>query len=56
MKILRCRICMGEVDIIGNPRAVNKKIKCRKCNFTNDTGSRGPEVFVIRKRPFNDED
>ena len=54
MKFLKCKICLGEVDIIGNERAINKKIKCRKCGFTNQVEPKGPEVFVIRKRPSNE--
>lgn len=51
MKILKCKFCRGEVDIIGNDRSINKKIKCRKCEYTNATEeNKGPEVFVIRKR------
>jgi hypothetical protein len=41
---------MGEVDIVGNERSIHKKIKCRKCGFTNGTESRGPEVVIIRKQ------
>lgn len=50
MKLLKCKLCMGEMDIVGNERAVNKKVKCRKCGFTNETDNKGPEVVVIRKR------
>lgn len=53
MKLLKCKICLGEVDIVGNERAVNKKTKCRKCGHTNDSHeNRGPEVVIIRKRPL----
>jgi len=46
---------MGEVDIVGNDRAINKKTKCCKCNFTINTEPRGPEVVVInRKRGYTD--
>lgn len=51
MKLLKCKLCLGEVDIIGNERAMNKKVKCRKCGFTNENENKGPEVLVIRKRP-----
>jgi hypothetical protein len=50
MKFLRCKLCRGEVDIIGKDRAVNKKTKCSKCGFTNVVESKGPEVFIIRKQ------
>jgi hypothetical protein len=51
MKLLKCKVCMGEVDIVGNDRSINKKVKCRKCGFSNENEHRGPEVVVIRKRP-----
>lgn len=52
MKLLKCKICMGEVDIIGNERAVSKRIKCRKCGYTNEAAeNKGPEVMFVRKRP-----
>jgi len=53
MKCLRCKFCRGEVEIIGNDRAINKKIKCIKCGYTNvgeaDT-SKKTEVIIMRKR------
>jgi len=52
MKLLKCVICMGEVDFVGDEHSINRKVKCRKCGFTNDVhDSKGPEVVVIRKRP-----
>jgi hypothetical protein len=50
MKLLRCKLCHGEVEIIGNERAIQKKIKCSKCGFTNDEQKSVTEVIVIRKR------
>lgn len=52
MKLLRCKLCHGEMDIIGNPKAVFKKVKCRKCSYTNAVEKEKiePEVIVIRKR------
>ena len=59
MKILKCKLCMGEVDIVGNERSICTKIKCRKCGFTNGTEaprltSSGPigdtEVIYIHGR------
>ncbi len=50
MKLLKCKICGGEADLINNDRAVNKKIKCRKCGFSNDHVNKGPEVVVIKRR------
>lgn len=54
MKLLKCKLCSGEVDIIGNERSINKKIKCKKCGFTNESECKFPEVVVIRKRRLND--
>jgi hypothetical protein len=51
MKLLKCKICLGEVDLVGNERSINRKVKCRKCGFTNETEQKGPEVVIIRKRP-----
>ncbi len=51
MKLLKCKICLGEVDIVGNDRSINKKIKCRKCGFSNEMENKGPEIVVIRRRP-----
>lgn len=52
MKLLKCKNCRGEVDIVNNERAINKKIKCRQCGFTNvgELEQNGPEVIIIRKR------
>lgn len=50
MKLLKCKICLGEVDIVGNDRSVNKKTKCRKCGFSSEPENKGPEVVIIRKR------
>lgn len=50
MKLLRCKLCRGEVDIIGNEKAVQKNIKCRKCGFTNDDQKLVTEIIVIKKR------
>lgn len=56
MKLLKCKLCHGEIDIIANERSINKKIKCRKCGFTNgEPEQKFPEVFVIRKRKINNE-
>ena len=53
MKLLKCKLCLGEVDLI-NPhdRSIHKKIKCRSCEFTNSE-PKSPEVVVIRRRPIN---
>jgi DNA-directed RNA polymerase subunit RPC12/RpoP len=53
MKLLKCKICSGEVDIVDNDRSINRKTKCHKCGHSSagTTESKAPEVFVIRKRP-----
>lgn len=52
MKFLKCKICGGEVDIIGNDRSVHRKTKCHKCGHGNaEVAKAAPEVFMIRKRP-----
>jgi len=53
MKLLKCKFCAGEIDIIGNEKAISKKIKCRKCGFTNMDEQKFPEILVIRKRKFD---
>lgn len=52
MKLLRCKFCRGEIDIVGNEYAINKKVKCNKCGFTNIDvpDKKEPEVMIIRKR------
>lgn len=52
MKLLRCKLCRGEMDIVGGERAINKKVKCRQCGYSNENENdrKGPEV-VIRRRP-----
>lgn len=53
MRLLKCKLCMGEVDFISGEHSVNRKVKCRKCGYTNENENenKGPEVFVVRKRP-----
>lgn len=50
MKILICKLCSGECEIVGNEFKVSKKIKCLKCGFTNLETVKEPEIFIIRKR------
>lgn len=52
MKLLKCKVCGGEVDIIDNDRAINKKIKCLECGFTNvgDAFAKKPEVVILKRR------
>lgn len=52
MKLLRCKLCRGEMDIVGGERAINKKVKCRSCGYNNEseTDYKQPEVVIIRKR------
>lgn len=53
MKLLRCKFCRGEMDIVGGERSIHKKVKCRNCGYSNENEQqerKGPEVVVIRKR------
>lgn len=50
MKLLRCKVCSGEVDIVGNEHAVNKKIKCTKCGFNNLEEKKKEPIVIIKKR------
>lgn len=52
MELLRCRVCDGEMDIVGAESAINKKVKCRKCGFNNinSSANKMPEVVIINKR------
>jgi uncharacterized Zn finger protein len=52
MKLLRCKLCRGELDIVGGERSINKKVRCRQCGYTNanEPDKKGPEVVIIRKR------
>jgi hypothetical protein len=55
MKLLKCKICLGEVDLVGDPHTMERKVKCRKCGFSNDK-EKTPIVEVItinRRPPFN---
>ena len=53
MKLLKCKICSGEVDIVGNDHLVNRKTKCTKCGIGSaEPENKGPEVVIIRKRPI----
>lgn len=49
MKLLKCKICDGEIDIIGGEYAINKIVQCQKCGFTNEKELKYPEVVIIRK-------
>ena len=52
MKLLRCKICRGELEILGSERAINKKVRCLNCGFSNvEEPKKEPEVMIIRKRP-----
>jgi hypothetical protein len=55
MKILKCIICKGEVELVSEDRSTNKKVRCSKCGFTNcttTTNVKEPEILVIRRRKF----
>lgn len=50
MIFLVCKVCSGECDVIANERAIHKKIKCRKCGFSNGIERKEPEIVVLKKR------
>lgn len=51
MKLLKCVLCGGELDIISNKDDFGKKVRCIKCGFTNASETKPPpEVFVIRRK------
>lgn len=56
MDIIRCLMCKGELEIVGNLKGIEKKVKCKKCNFTNFATEREPEVTIIRRKAFSSED
>lgn len=47
MSILKCLICQGEVEIIGNLDEFTKKIRCLGCGFENCPKK---EIVVYKKR------
>jgi hypothetical protein len=53
MKLLKCLLCRGEMDVVNHERSINKHVKCRECGFSNETeqNRKGPEVVIIRRRP-----
>jgi hypothetical protein len=50
MKLLKCALCEGEVDIIGNEHSITPKTKCRKCGLGPTEEVKGPEIIIMRKR------
>ena len=54
MKFLKCLICQGEIDIIDSSAALDKKVKCRRCGFSNRQENRNPEpeIVIMRRRPL----
>lgn len=56
MKLLKCKLCRGEVDLVNSARGIIKQTKCRRCGFSNEEVSpKGPEIVIIRKRPIKDD-
>ena len=56
MKLFRCIICGGEIEIIdATDGSINKKVKCLKCGFTNfnDHKSKEPEIIIIKRKSSN---
>jgi hypothetical protein len=56
MKLLRCKLCRGEMDVIGGEHAINKKVRCRECGYNNLDAKKEPEVIVMRRRSTKDPD
>ena len=56
LTFLKCIICKGEVEIIGNIFGTHKKTRCLSCGHTNE--SRQADIEVIRKKisKNNDQD
>lgn len=54
MKIFKCKICSGEIDIMDiESHTTDKVVKCRRCGFTNSGNKpevKEPEIFIIRKK------
>lgn len=53
MKLLKCKICNGEMDLIGNERSIERKVRCHKCGFTNVNDKLAesfPEVITINRK------
>lgn len=50
MRLLKCKLCAGEIDIVGNEHSIFKKIKCKYCGFANNDEKKYPEVIVIKKK------
>lgn len=51
MKLLKCVLCEGEIEIIGNFDSVVKKLKCLHCGFKNFNDKEKPKnTEIIYKR------
>lgn len=55
MKLLKCKICLGEVDLVGDHHSIERKTQCRKCGFSSTpkpvgTGPGEPEIIRIHGR------
>jgi phage FluMu protein Com len=53
MKILKCKFCKGELDLISNSRNSVIKVKCKKCGFANFKEIKEPEIFTIRRKSID---
>ena len=56
MKLLKCKLCGGECEFVGNEHSVSRKVRCLACGFNNfdEPDKKGPEIVIIRKRPIGD--
>lgn len=50
MKLLKCKVCSGEVNIVGNERAVKKKIQCTQCGFNNLEDQEKKPIIIMKRR------
>jgi len=49
MKLLKCVLCEGEIEIIGNFDSVVKKLKCLDCGFQNFKEHKKEPVIVYKR-------
>lgn len=55
MKLLKCKLCGGECEFVGNEHSVSRKVRCLACGYNNldEPEKKGPEIVVIRRRPIS---
>jgi len=50
MKLLRCKLCDGEMEIISGFRSIFKVVKCTSCGFSNEKEEKNPEIIIIKRK------